>query len=116
MQSPLQWSSILPAPAPDSLLFALAEERVDQEVTPQPWPLKTLARLLWSQRIHWIRITSPGHWIRITLSSRNVKCLEKVCADLIRVGKEKNLKVKGPVCMPTKTLVVKVIRLGINSK
>ena len=42
------------------------------------------------------------HWIRITLTSRNVKSLEKVCADLIRGAKEKNLKVKGPVRMPTK--------------
>ncbi|XP_036202136.1 40S ribosomal protein S20-like [Myotis myotis] len=44
------------------------------------------------------------HRIRITLTSRNVKPLEKVCADLIRSAKEKNLKVKGPVQMPTKTL------------
>ncbi|MBW02419.1 40S ribosomal protein S20, partial [Eschrichtius robustus] len=35
------------------------------------------------------------HLIRITLISRNVKSLEKVCADLIRGAKEKNLKVKG---------------------
>ncbi|XP_054577748.1 40S ribosomal protein S20-like [Eptesicus fuscus] len=38
------------------------------------------------------------HRIRITLTSRNVK----VCADLIRGAKEKNLKV--PAQMPTKTL------------
>ncbi|XP_075864472.1 small ribosomal subunit protein uS10-like [Microcebus murinus] len=44
------------------------------------------------------------HRIRITLTSHNVKSLEKVCADLIRGAKEKNLKVKGPVRMPTKTL------------
>ncbi|XP_063780927.1 small ribosomal subunit protein uS10-like [Pseudophryne corroboree] len=49
------------------------------------------------------------HRIRITLTGRNVKSypnksLEKVCADLIRGAKEKNLKVKGPVCMPTKTM------------
>ncbi|XP_017270475.1 40S ribosomal protein S20 [Kryptolebias marmoratus] len=44
------------------------------------------------------------HRIRITLTSRNVKSLEKVCADLIRGAKDKNLKVKGPVRMPTKTL------------
>ena len=43
------------------------------------------------------------HQIRITLNSRNVKSLKKVCADLIRDAKEKNLKVKGPVRMPTKT-------------
>merc|ERR1712035_270757 len=44
------------------------------------------------------------HRIRITLTSRNVKSLEKVCADLIRGAKEKSLKVKGPVRMPTQTL------------
>ncbi|KAM8907077.1 small ribosomal subunit protein uS10-like [Lycaon pictus] len=42
--------------------------------------------------------------IRITLTTHNVKSLEKVCADLIRGSKEKNLKVKGPVRMPAKTL------------
>ncbi|XP_063564254.1 small ribosomal subunit protein uS10-like [Gorilla gorilla gorilla] len=44
------------------------------------------------------------HRIRITVTSRKVKSLEKVCADLIRGAKEKNLKVKGPVRMPTKIL------------
>ncbi|XP_036687714.1 small ribosomal subunit protein uS10-like [Eschrichtius robustus] len=44
------------------------------------------------------------HQVRITLTSLNVKSLEKVCADLIRGAKVKNLKVKGPVRMPTKTL------------
>ena len=44
------------------------------------------------------------HRIRITLTSRNVRNLEKVCADLIRGAKEKQLKVKGPVRMPTKVL------------
>lgn len=62
----------------------------------QTWPLRTLARLQWSQ----VAI----HRIRITLSSHNVKSLEKVCADLIRGVKENNLEVKGPVRMPTKTL------------
>ena len=63
------------------------------------------------------------HRIRITLTSCNMKSLEKVCADLIRGAKEKNLIVKGLVRMPTKTLrkiqgklVVKVLRLGIDSK
>ncbi|XP_043843547.1 40S ribosomal protein S20-like [Dromiciops gliroides] len=46
------------------------------------------------------------HQIRITLTSCNVKSLEKVCADLIRGAKEKNLKVKGPVRMPTKILQI----------
>merc|ERR1712216_86975 len=48
--------------------------------------------------------SSPIHKIRITLSSKNVKAVEKVCADLIRGAKDKRLKVKGPVRMPTKTL------------
>ncbi|KAH9504664.1 40S ribosomal protein S20 [Bulinus truncatus] len=47
---------------------------------------------------------APIHRIRITLTSRVVKSLEKVCADLIKGAKEKNLKVKGPVRMPTKVL------------
>ncbi|KAJ4842186.1 40S ribosomal protein S20-1 [Turnera subulata] len=42
--------------------------------------------------------------IRITLTSKNVKNLEKVCADLIRGAKDKLLRVKGPVRIPTKTL------------
>eukprot|EP00199_Chlamydomonas_sp_CCMP681_P004984 CAMPEP_0119104460 /NCGR_PEP_ID=MMETSP1180-20130426/2664_1 /TAXON_ID=3052 ORGANISM="Chlamydomonas cf sp, Strain CCMP681" /NCGR_SAMPLE_ID=MMETSP1180 /ASSEMBLY_ACC=CAM_ASM_000741 /LENGTH=127 /DNA_ID=CAMNT_0007089225 /DNA_START=74 /DNA_END=457 /DNA_ORIENTATION=- len=44
------------------------------------------------------------HRIRITLTSKNVKNLEKVCADLIKGAKDKKLKVKGPVRMPTKVL------------
>jgi len=44
------------------------------------------------------------HRIRITLTSRNVKNLEKVCNDLIKGAKDKRLKVKGPVRLPTKTL------------
>eukprot|EP00310_Coccolithus_braarudii_P022105 CAMPEP_0183356386 /NCGR_PEP_ID=MMETSP0164_2-20130417/44219_1 /TAXON_ID=221442 /ORGANISM="Coccolithus pelagicus ssp braarudi, Strain PLY182g" /LENGTH=119 /DNA_ID=CAMNT_0025529789 /DNA_START=58 /DNA_END=417 /DNA_ORIENTATION=- len=44
------------------------------------------------------------HKIRITLTSRNVKAVEKVCTDLIRGAEKKRLKVKGPVRMPTKTL------------
>ncbi|XP_036697995.1 40S ribosomal protein S20-like [Balaenoptera musculus] len=37
------------------------------------------------------------HGIRITLAGCSVQSLEKVCADLIRGAKEKNLKMKGPV-------------------
>jgi small subunit ribosomal protein S20e len=44
------------------------------------------------------------HRIRITLTSRNVKNLEKVCADLVGRAKEKQLRVKGPVRLPTKVL------------
>jgi len=44
------------------------------------------------------------HRIRITLTSRNVKSLEKVCADLIQGARDKELHVAGPVRLPTKTL------------
>ena len=44
------------------------------------------------------------HRIRITLTSLNVKSLEKVCGDLIKGAKDKELKVFGPVRMPTKVL------------
>ncbi|CAN6705553.1 unnamed protein product [Malus baccata var. baccata] len=58
--------------------------------------------------------TKPGleesqeqiHKIRITLSSKNVKNLEKVCTDLVRGAKDKRLRVKGPVRMPTKVLKI----------
>jgi len=49
-------------------------------------------------------VNSKIHRIRITLTSRNVKSLEKVCSDLIDRSKESNLKVKGPVRLPTKVL------------
>merc|ERR1711959_687722 len=46
------------------------------------------------------------HRIRITLTSRNVKSLEKVCSELIDRAKSKDLRVKGPVRMPTKILKI----------
>ncbi|CAG0898915.1 unnamed protein product [Cyprideis torosa] len=47
---------------------------------------------------------SQVHKIRITLTSADVTILEKVCLDLITQAKGQNLKVKGPVRMPTKNL------------
>jgi len=47
---------------------------------------------------------APIHKIRITLTSRNVPSLEKVCNDLIKGARDKNLRVKGPVRLPTRTL------------
>ena len=44
------------------------------------------------------------HRIRITLTSRNVKNLEKVCSELKKVAQDKKLKVSGPVRLPTKKL------------
>merc|ERR1711907_920143 len=46
------------------------------------------------------------HRIRITLTSRNLKSLENVCGELIKGAKKQELKVKGPVRLPTKKLVV----------
>eukprot|EP00992_Anisonema_acinus_P013884 TRINITY_DN8983_c0_g1_i1.p1 TRINITY_DN8983_c0_g1~~TRINITY_DN8983_c0_g1_i1.p1 ORF type:complete len:122 (+),score=15.40 TRINITY_DN8983_c0_g1_i1:60-425(+) len=52
--------------------------------------------------------TGPGeahiHKIRITLTSRNVKALEKVCSDLMSGAKKHELRVKGPTRLPTKRL------------
>merc|ERR1711911_40462 len=64
------------------------------------------------------------HKIRITLTSRNVPSLEKVCSELVGAAKEKNLRVKGPVRMPTKVLRItprktpcgKVPRLGTDTR
>jgi len=46
------------------------------------------------------------HKIRITLTSGNVKNLEKFSTDLINRAKDKNLRVKGPVRLPTKVLKI----------
>jgi small subunit ribosomal protein S20e len=50
--------------------------------------------------------TQKTHKIRITLTSRKVQSLEKVCQELIERAKGKELRVKGPVRLPTKTLKV----------
>mmetsp|Transcript_13600 Transcript_13600/g.20606 ORF Transcript_13600/g.20606 Transcript_13600/m.20606 type:complete len:118 (+) Transcript_13600:45-398(+) len=42
--------------------------------------------------------------IRITLSSRNVKAVEQSCAKIVKDAKTKELKVKGPIRLPTSTL------------
>ncbi|TQS33555.1 hypothetical protein Golomagni_06096 [Golovinomyces magnicellulatus] len=47
-----------------------------------------------------------SHKIRITLSSRKVQTLEKVCSEIIDRSKSKDLRFKGPVRLPTKTLKV----------
>ncbi|KAL5485809.1 RPS20 [Sanghuangporus weigelae] len=46
------------------------------------------------------------HKIRITLTSSNVKNLEKFSHDLINRAKDKQLRVKGPVRLPTKNLKI----------
>lgn len=52
------------------------------------------------------QIPSTVHRIRITLTSRNVRNLEKVCSDLVNRAKDKQLRVKGPVRLPTKILKI----------
>jgi len=52
----------------------------------------------------YVEETPKVHRIRITLTARDVKALEKVCSDLIGRAKEKSLRVKGPVRLPTKVL------------
>ena len=46
------------------------------------------------------------HKIRITLTSKKVSALEKVCSELIERAKTKELRVKGPVRLPTKNLKI----------
>ncbi|THH21252.1 hypothetical protein EW146_g244 [Bondarzewia mesenterica] len=46
------------------------------------------------------------HKIRITLTSSNVRNLEKFSNDLINRAKDKQLRVKGPVRLPTKVLKI----------
>ncbi|KAF8630217.1 hypothetical protein AX15_003043 [Amanita polypyramis BW_CC] len=48
----------------------------------------------------------PVHKIRITLTSSNVKNLEKFSSDLINRANDKQVRVKGPVRLPTKVLKI----------
>jgi small subunit ribosomal protein S20e len=50
------------------------------------------------------RRTGPAIRVRFTLTSRNVKALERVSKDLLEGAKSKDLRFKGPVRMPTRTL------------
>ena len=52
--------------------------------------------------------TENIHKIRITLSSRNPKALEKVCADLMLRAKDQKIKTRGPVRLPTRNLKLTV--------
>ena len=54
----------------------------------------------------WKSYQQKVHKIRITLSSRKVQSLEKVCTELIDRAKSKDLRVRGPVRLPTKTLKI----------
>lgn len=75
------------------------------------WPFALFLMLLFpcslshaSQTTETGEETTPIHRIRITLTSTKVQALEKVCAELKNKALEKQLKVTGPVRMPTKFL------------
>eukprot|EP01060_Flectonema_neradi_P030073 TRINITY_DN429_c1_g1_i2.p2 TRINITY_DN429_c1_g1~~TRINITY_DN429_c1_g1_i2.p2 ORF type:complete len:122 (+),score=39.32 TRINITY_DN429_c1_g1_i2:57-422(+) len=53
---------------------------------------------------------SVSHKIRITLSSRKVAALEGVCKKLVDRANAEDLKVKGPVRIPTKTLRITTMK------
>merc|ERR1712235_11352 len=44
------------------------------------------------------------HKIRITITSKNCSAIERISNELVKAARDKNLKVKGPVRIPTKTL------------
>merc|ERR1712142_1070059 len=44
------------------------------------------------------------HKIRITITSKNCAAIERISNELVKAAKDKQLKVKGPVRMPTKSL------------
>ncbi|EDO06357.1 ribosomal protein S10/S20 family protein [Babesia bovis T2Bo] len=46
------------------------------------------------------------HKIHVTLTSMNLKAIEKACKTMINGAKEKDLKVVGPVRMPVRTLKI----------
>jgi small subunit ribosomal protein S20e len=50
--------------------------------------------------------TSQTHKIRITLSGRNPKAIEKVSSDLLSRAKDQQIKVRGPLRLPTRTLKI----------
>ncbi|EFY84468.1 40S ribosomal protein S20 [Metarhizium acridum CQMa 102] len=52
------------------------------------------------------RNVQKAHKIRITLTSRKVNVLEKVCSEILDRAKSKDLRVKGPVRLPTQTLKI----------
>jgi len=44
--------------------------------------------------------------VRIVLISKKISSLEKICQEIVKRGKEKNLKIKGPVRIPTKKIKI----------
>lgn len=92
------------------------------------YSLESGYRLLYPQRLVQKKMSAPPikttqaaegevaiHRIRITLTSRKVEAVEKVCSDLKNKALEKNLRVTGPVRMPTKILKL-VVRKSPNGE
>merc|ERR1712176_1654686 len=50
------------------------------------------------------------HKIRITITSKNCAAIERISNELVKAAKDKQLKVKGPVRMPTKTCELPPVR------
>ena len=97
---------IQPSSSSSSLYFASFVQRL---VANYPWSSRPSRELLTSNMAYKdtgkpVAEEAVIHKIRITLTSRNVPSLEKVCSELVGAAKDKNLRVKGPVRMPTKTL------------
>ena len=51
-------------------------------------------------------IRKPKNHIKITLCSQKLKSIERVCSNIITDNNKKDLLIKGPVRIPTKTLKV----------
>lgn len=77
LQLLLLQSSVLPTPAPDSLLFTLAEEQVGQEAVPVAMAFEDTKEAL-------LEPEGAIHLVRITLTSLEVKSLENIFADLVK--------------------------------
>ena len=51
-------------------------------------------------------IDKAKHHIRVTLCSRKIKSIERICKNIIKDNNQKDLLIKGPLRIPTKTLTV----------
>jgi len=51
-------------------------------------------------------IRKPKHHIRVTMCSRKLKSIERICRNIVADNIEKELCIKGPLRIPTKTLTV----------
>jgi len=51
-------------------------------------------------------LTKSKHHIRVTLCSRKIKSIERICRNIIKDNNQKDLLIKGPLRIPTKTLTL----------